>query len=510
GYGFLSESLALISACESAGLVFVGPSRQAIQRMGSKIEAKRIAHAAGVTSVPGYQGEEQSLAALGAAAEQIGYPLLIKASAGGGGKGMRVVHSAAEFAASLDLVRREAQAAFGDAQVLLERYLSEPRHLEVQLLGDKHGHLLHLFERECSIQRNHQKVIEEAPAAHLKEADRQTLYRHALAVAGAIGYDSTGTAEFMFDRASGAIYFLEMNTRLQVEHPVTEMITGIDLVEWQLRVAAGQALPFAQSDILRNGWAIEARVCAENPATDFSPETGSVVLYREPCGTGVPTVRVDSGIAAGSQVTPYYDSLLAKVIVHAAERTTSAQCLATALDEFALVGVNTNLAFLADILRRPEFAEPLSTRFLERAFPGGWRMPMDQDDIETTAAAVACVLDSVAANNNPSPWQALGAWRALARAGHPGKTVVLLEDESGVDRQIRVSGAAGQYRVELAGSDIQLYACSMDGGELFLEIAGTTRSYRVLVEPQRITLSSAGCYRVWRRASRWTRALAGV
>ncbi|MBI5923932.1 MAG: ATP-grasp domain-containing protein [Betaproteobacteria bacterium] len=508
GYGFLSESLVLIDACERAGLVFIGPSREAIRLMGSKIEAKQIAHAAGVPTVPGYQGEDQSLAALTAAAELIGYPLLIKASAGGGGKGMRVVRSAAEFAANLEVVQREAQAAFSDGAVLLERYLSEPRHIEVQLLGDRHGHLLHLFERECSIQRNHQKIIEEAPAAHLKEEQREMLYRHALVVAEAIRYDSTGTAEFMLDRDSGAIYFLEMNTRLQVEHPVTEMICGLDLVEWQLRVAAGEVLPFAQSDIVRNGWAIEARVCAENPAAEFSPETGSVLLYREPGGTGIPTVRVDSGIAAGSQVSPYYDSLLAKVIVHADERSFVARHLAHALDEFAIVGVGTNLAFLADILRRPEFAETLSTRFLERAFPGGWHMAMDESDLDTAAAAVACLLDASKQDaGHSSPWQSLGAWRVLEHAGHPGKNALLLIDENGEERRIAVSGVSGQYLVEFAECAIPTYAVGMAGGILFLEIAGAARRYQTLVAPDQITLGNAGRRRVWRRTSRWTRAL---
>ena len=506
GYGFLSESLALIDACERAGLVFVGPSREAIRLMGSKIEAKQIAHAAGVPTVPGYQGEDQSLAALGAAAELVGYPLLIKASAGGGGKGMRVVRSAAEFAASLEVVQREAQSAFGNGDVLLERYLSEPRHIEVQLLGDQHGHLLHLFERECSIQRNHQKVIEEAPAAHLTDEQREILYRHALVVAEAIRYDSTGTAEFMLDRDSGAIYFLEMNTRLQVEHTVTEMISGLDLVEWQLRIAAGDSLPFAQSDIVRAGWAIEARVCAENPAADFSPETGSVLLYREPDEAGV---RVDSGIGAGSKVTPYYDSLLAKVIFHAAERATAARRLASALDQFAIVGVGTNLAFLADILRRPEFAEPLSTHFLERVFPGGWHMAMDESDIDIAAAAVACLLDSARLDAaHHSPWQSLGAWRVLGHAGHPGKTALLLIDEKGKEHPISVSGISGQYLVELSGRPMHVYAASIDDGILFLEIAGAACRYQVVVSPDQITLGSAGRRRTWRRASRWTRALA--
>ena len=514
GYGFLSESLALITACEREGIVFVGPSLEAIRLMGSKIEAKRIAAAAGVPIVPGYGGEDQSEAALSAAAASIGYPVLIKASAGGGGKGMRMVRDAAQFAACLDVVQREARAAFGEEQVLLERYIREPRHLEVQVLGDRHGHLLHLFERECSIQRNNQKVIEEAPAPHLDKASSSALHRHALAVAGAVGYDSAGTVEFIHDSESGETFFLEMNTRLQVEHPVTEMITGIDLVEWQLRVAAGESLPFAQADIKREGCAIEARVCAENPAENFRPETGTVLLYREPARVGV---RVDSGIAARSRVTPYYDSLLAKVIACADDRATCARRLAAALDDFVLVGVGTNLTFLADIVRSPQFAEPLSTRFLERVFPGGWRMSLDDDEIETSAAAVAHVLAlAAAAGHAPSPWQALGAWRVLHHAGHLGMTPVLLEDESGTVRRLTVSagsgtfGGRGHFRVEGfvegVAPGVTMRACIREA-ELLLEIDGATRRYHVALEHDRITLAGGGRHRAWRRLSRWTQVL---
>ena len=388
GYGFLSESLALIDACEAAGLIFVGPSRDAIQRMGSKIESKRIALDAGVPVVPGYHADDQDPAVLQAAASDIGYPVLIKASAGGGGKGMRVVRSAGEFAAALVTVRREAQASFGDDRVLLERYLDEPRHLEVQLLGDKHGHLVHLFERECSIQRNHQKVIEEAPAPHLPPAVREALFAHALTMGRAIGYDSTGTIEFIHDSRSGDTFFLEMNTRLQVEHPVTELTVGIDLVEWQLRVATGEPLGFAQPDLTQRGCAIEARVCAENPAAGFAPEIGALVGYREPRGEGV---LVDSGVRSGSQVTPYYDSMLAKVIAHADDRPTAARRLATALDDTVLLGVHSNLGFLADLLRHDHFAQVLSTHYIERAFPAGWQ-PRADDGLAIAAAALHGVL----------------------------------------------------------------------------------------------------------------------
>ncbi len=516
GYGFLSESLALITACEREGIVFVGPSREAIRLMGSKIEAKRIAAAAGVPVVPGYGGDDQTDATLAAAAETVGYPVLIKASAGGGGKGMRVVHDAGEFAACLDVVRREARAAFGDDQVLLERYIREPRHLEVQVLGDRHGRLLHLFERECSIQRNNQKVIEEAPAAHLDAADRRALHAYALAVASAVGYDSAGTVEFIHDSESGEIFFLEMNTRLQVEHPVTEMITGIDLVEWQLRVAAGVALPFTQDDIACDGWAIEARVCAENPAKGFRPETGNVLIYREPSGHGV---RVDSGIAAGSEVTPHYDSLLAKVIVHALDRVTCARRLGTALDDFVVLGVGTNLTLLADIVRKPEFEEPLSTRFLERVFPGGWTLSTDDDEIETAAAAITCVVAIEAVvGNAASPWQSLGAWRVLDSAGHVGATAVLLEDEGGNARRMlvsRVAGEHGPFRVAGFGPEKMVHAHAREDDELFFEIdlgndTAATRRYRVALERDRVALAGGGRHRAWRRGSRWTEALAGA
>ena len=513
GYGFLSESLALITACEREGIVFVGPSREAIRLMGSKIEAKRIAAAAGVPIVPGYGGDDQSDATLAAAAAAIGFPVLIKASAGGGGKGMRVVHDAGEFASCLDLVRREARLAFGDDDVLLERYIRLPRHLEVQVLGDRHGCLLHLFERECSIQRNNQKVIEEAPAPHLDAARRSALHAHALAVAGAVGYDSAGTVEFIHDSESGETFFLEMNTRLQVEQPETEMTTGIDLVEWQLRVAAGEALSFAQADIACRGSAIEARVCAEDPAENFRPETGTVVLYREPEGAGL---RIDSGVAAGSEIAPYYDSLLAKVIVHADDRATCARSLAMALDDFVLIGVGTNLAFLADVVRRREFAEPLSTRFLERAFPGGWRMPLQDDAAETIAAAVAHVLAlEDAAGAAASPWQSMGAWRVLHDAGQLGTTAVLLKDEASVVRRLSVSGmrgASGQqghFRVEGCAAAATVHG-RMQAGALFLEIGDETRRYHVVVEAHRIMLAGGGRSRTWQRLSRWTEALAGA
>ncbi|MCZ2441242.1 MAG: acetyl/propionyl/methylcrotonyl-CoA carboxylase subunit alpha [Pseudomonadota bacterium] len=506
GYGFLSESLALIEACEAAGIAFVGPSREAIRRMGSKIESKRIAVEQGVPVVPGYHGDDQAGAVLAEAAATIGFPVLIKASAGGGGKGMRVVRAAGEFAAALDTVRREAKASFGDDRVLLERYLAEPRHLEVQLLGDKHGHLVHLFERECSIQRNHQKVIEEAPAAHLLDVQREQLYRYALAVGRAIGYDSTGTIEFIHDAGSGETFFLEMNTRLQVEHPVTEATVGIDLVEWQLRVAAGESLAFEQKELSRRGWAIEARVCAENPAAGFAPEIGAIVGYTEPTGEGV---RVDSGVRAASRVTPYYDSMLAKVIAFADTREQAAQRLATALDQYQLLGVRSNLGFLADLLRTPAFGQMLSTHYIERSFPEGWRPRGDAGQALATAA-LGCAL-AAHAPYTASPWQALGAWRVTGDAA-PAGVRVLLEDPSRTLHEALVQTRGNTWQVQVGERSFSL-AARLDGERLEVEHAGRSATHRFLrvhdAGAERVWLCGPQGTHTWTRVDRIRHALAG-
>jgi len=506
GYGFLSESLALIDACEAAGLVFVGPSREAIRRMGSKIESKRIAQEHGVPVVPGYHGDEQDDATLTKAMERIGFPVLIKASAGGGGKGMRVVNSAAEFPAALDTVRREAKASFGDERVLLERYLTEPRHLEVQLLGDRYGNLVHLFERECSIQRNHQKVIEEAPAGYLEPEHSDALYRHALAVGRAIGYDSTGTIEFIHDASSGETFFLEMNTRLQVEHPVTEATVGIDLVEWQLRVAAGEPLAFAQGDLRRTGWAIEARICAEDPAAGFTPEIGAITGYREPSGDGV---RVDSGVRAGSRVTPSYDSMLAKVISFADTRELAARRLIRALDNYELLGVRSNLGFLADLLRHPTFAQMLTTHYIERAFPNGWCPSGDTDEV-LAIAALGCALAAHSVAAMP-PWKTLGAWRVLGDAA-PCAMILLLEDNARTLHETQVLHIDGLWRVKAGQSTLECSA-SLDGERLEIERAGICTSFRFLRvqdgNGEQIWLAGALGTHVWRRVDRWRHALVG-
>ncbi|HEY1016762.1 MAG TPA: acetyl-CoA carboxylase biotin carboxylase subunit, partial [Herpetosiphonaceae bacterium] len=351
GYGFLSENAAFARACAEAVIVFIGPPAEAIELMGSKIAAKRLAEQAGVPTVPGYNGDEQSPERLRAEAGRIGFPLLIKASAGGGGKGMRAVRSDAEFEAALAGAQREAQAAFGDASVLLERLIARPRHIEFQIMADSRGSTIHLGERECSIQRRHQKVIEESPSIALSPELRATMGAASVRLAESVGYRNAGTMEFMLDE-DGSFYFLEMNTRLQVEHPVTEEVTGVDLVQTQIAVAAGEPLPFGQADLRQRGHAIEVRLYAEDPAT-MLPATGTLSQYQPPEGPGV---RLDTGVAVGDAVTINYDPMLAKLIVHGGDRAQAVARLRYALDHFQIAGVTTNLPLLAAIAAEPDYA----------------------------------------------------------------------------------------------------------------------------------------------------------
>ena len=418
GYGFLSERVELAELCAANGIVWVGPSPRCIAAMGSKIEAKRLAASHGVPSVPGYHGEDQSPARLLAEAEAIGFPLLIKASAGGGGRGMRRVDAASRFGEELVTAKAEAMAAFGDDRVLLERLILRPRHLEVQLAGDKHGRVIHMFERDCSIQRNYQKLVEEAPAPHLPEAVRHKLLDAAVRLGSAIGYDSLGTAEFILEAGGTEPYFLEMNTRLQVEHPVTEAITGLDLVELQLRIAAGEHMPLAQEDVVARGAAIELRINAEDPAAGFRPQLGRISHYVAPNGPGL---RVDSGVGEGSEVTPYYDSLLLKLIAHAPTREAAVARLNAGLRTMVVLGVGTNQGFLRDVLRHPAFDDVLTTDFIVEAFPGGWSAPAPTSGVLgavaiATARQAAASIESVA----PGPWATLAGFRVGARAGLPG------------------------------------------------------------------------------------------
>ena len=416
GYGFLSESTQLVRRCMEHGIAWVGPRADVIERMGSKIESKRIATAAGVPCVPGYHGESQEPKRLLEEARAIGVPLLIKASAGGGGKGMRRVDDLTDFTPQLELAKREAMRAFGDDRVLIEKLIERPRHLEVQLAGDRHGHLVHLFERECSIQRNYQKVIEEAPAPRLPALVRERLFEAALKLGREIGYDSLGTVEFVLAEGAETPYFLEMNTRLQVEHPVTEQVTGLDLVEWQIRIAAGEELPLAQADITVTGWAVEARVNCEDPAHGHRPEFGTVGHYAEPA---LPGVRVDSAIAAGSVVSPHYDSMVAKLIGHGATRAQAIDRLGEGLAAFDAAGIGTNQALLRAIVDHPLFRSGrLTTGFLGEAFPDGWH----EDATDLRGARIAAALLALREREGRTadardPWQRASGYRFMAAAG---------------------------------------------------------------------------------------------
>jgi len=422
GYGFLSENADFAEACAAAGLVFIGPPAEAIRAMGSKATAKALMETRGVPVVPGYHGAEQDDRRLFAEAERIGFPVMIKASAGGGGRGMRIVEAAGGFAGALDGARREAAGAFGDDRMLIERYLECPRHIEVQVFGDSHGNLVHLFERDCSIQRRHQKVVEEAPAPALETAsdnpDRAAMTEAALAAARAVGYVGAGTVEFIVPtdpEGDDAFYFMEMNTRLQVEHPVTEAVTGIDLVEWQLRIAAGEPLPLRQQEIALSGHAIEARLYAENPANGFLPSTGTLHALCLPQGDGV---RVESGVRAGDRVTPFYDPMIAKIIAWGEDRETARARLGRALADTALYGVATNLGFLARIVGDPEFAAGrVDTGFIERRRAALLAPPGPVPDLARAAAALhrlsarGTSAPGPAAADRFSPWTRLDGWR---------------------------------------------------------------------------------------------------
>ncbi len=369
GYGFLSENADFAAACAQGGITFVGPPASVMRRLGDKIEAKRLMEQAGVPVVPGYSGDDQTDEVLLDRAKQIGMPLLIKASAGGGGRGMRVVTYEADIADSIEEARREAKAAFGDDRVLLERYIAKARHIEVQIFGDTHGSVNHLFERECSIQRRHQKIIEESPSPALTPELRKQITEAAVAVGKAAGYVNAGTVEFLLETPPDGpprFYFLEVNTRLQVEHPVTELLTGLDLVRLQFQIAEGEPLPFTQEQCLASGHAMEVRIYAEDAAVGFQPSVGTLSQWIEPSGPGV---RIDSGVARGSVVSPYYDPMLAKLIVRGADRAETLERLEQAILNFHVLGVQTNLAYLLAILRDPAFrAGDLSTRFLEQRF----------------------------------------------------------------------------------------------------------------------------------------------
>ena len=399
GYGFLSENEEFAQACADAGLVFIGPPPSAIQAMGLKAESKQLMEKAGVPLVPGYHGSNQDAAFLRAQASQIGYPVLIKASAGGGGKGMRAVDQDADFDAALASCKREAKNSFGDDAVLVEKYVQRPRHIEIQVFGDTQGNYVYLFERDCSVQRRHQKVLEEAPAPGLSEAMRQQMGNAAVSAARAVGYVGAGTVEFIVEQRDDghmSFFFMEMNTRLQVEHPVTEAITGLDLVEWQLRVACGEPLPLAQADLRIHGHAIEARICAENPDNNFLPATGTLAVYAKPPHSSFARsdLRFDDGVRQGDAISPYYDSMVAKLIVWGEDRAQALARLDAALAQTHIVGLQTNVQFLRHVVRSPSFAGAhLDTGLIPREAA----VLFHQETVGLATAAAAVVAQTLAA-----------------------------------------------------------------------------------------------------------------
>ncbi len=481
GYGFLSENADFAEACAAAKIVFIGPPASSIRAMGSKAAAKALMEASGVPLVPGYHGDNQSLATLTQAAAEIGYPVLIKASAGGGGKGMRIVEQAADLPALLEGAQREARASFGDDRVLIEKYLTRPRHIEIQVFGDSHGNMVHLFERDCSIQRRHQKVLEEAPAPGMDPERRREMGEAACAAARAVGYVGAGTVEFIAE--GDGFYFMEMNTRLQVEHPVTEMITGQDLVEWQFRVAAGESLPCDQDALRITGHAIEARVYAEDPARDFLPSIGALVHLRQPADA--PDVRVDTGVREGDQITQFYDPMIAKLIVHGADRAAAVRRLAAALRDYEVVGVQTNLSLLRGVAAHSEFAGGL----IDTGFIG--RHPEILQPADAGAQAQNCVLVATSltvlarqhaanlkaapASDPDSPWNADDCWR-LNSDGY--QDIVLRA--GGDETKLRVHPVGNLYRIDLAGASLHA-SLTGDDAATWLSLDGVR--HRLCVVP---------------------------
>ncbi|MBU6258044.1 MAG: acetyl/propionyl/methylcrotonyl-CoA carboxylase subunit alpha [Burkholderiales bacterium] len=470
GYGFLSENAEFAAACERAGVIFIGPPVAAIRAMGSKSAAKSLMERAGVPLTPGYHGERQEPDFLAEQAALIGYPVLIKASAGGGGKGMRRVDRAADFEAALASCRREAASAFGDDRVLVEKYILQPRHIEIQVFGDRHGHCVYLFERDCSVQRRHQKVLEEAPAPGMTPERRAAMGRAAIDAAQAVGYVGAGTVEFIAHH-DGSFYFMEMNTRLQVEHPVTEMITGLDLVEWQLRVACGEPLPRRQDQLAIDGHAIEARIYAEDPDKGFLPSTGRLTHLAPPAASA--HVRVDTGVEQGDEITPHYDPMIAKLIVWGADRRQALARMRQALAQYRVVGVQNNVEFLARLIALPAFAEAdLDTGLIEREhealFPQREPVPaevwllaalaeVEREQRQAERAAAG-------ASDRDSPWRRLDGWRLngratrqlLLRAGEVQQAVGI-ESQAGGGLVLTLGGQRVDARASL-GPDSELQA----------------------------------------------------
>lgn len=476
GYGFLSENAGFCEACKANDIVFIGPPVGAIEAMGSKSAAKQIMEAAGVPLVPGYHGNDQSRDILKKSADDMGYPVLLKAVAGGGGKGMRQVWSEAEFDEALDAAKREALNGFGNDDMLVEKYLTQPRHVEIQVFCDSPGNAVYLFERDCSVQRRHQKVIEEAPAPGMTEELRAAMGGAAIRAAQAIDYEGAGTVEFLLD-VDGSFYFMEMNTRLQVEHPVTEMITGQDLVEWQLRVAAGETLPVTQDELALNGHAFEARIYAEDPDNDFLPVTGTLSFLQPPETSD--HVRVDTGVLQGDEVSVYYDPMIAKLIVWDENRDKALQRLTRALKEYRISGMTTNVDFLYNLANCSPFREAqLDTGFIEKHHAEIFHDSPAEVEQAIPLAALYLVLDQaqraqgarLRSGDANSPWYDSGAWRLNEANLHSFE--LRIRDE---DYPVRVEqlgkGDGTRYRIACSGKDIQAQGV-LDGGELSANLDG--------------------------------------
>jgi 3-methylcrotonyl-CoA carboxylase alpha subunit len=482
GYGFLSENAEFAQACLDAGLVFVGPTAAMMRAMGSKSGSKALMEKAGVPLVPGYHGEAQDDAVLANAADRIGFPVLVKASAGGGGRGMRVVNSAAELAAAITSAKREAKAAFGDDRMLIEKFVLNPRHIEVQIIGDSHGNLLSLFERECTLQRRHQKVIEEAPSPTLDATQRGAVCAAARKAAAAVSYVGAGTIEFVSDGRD--VFFIEMNTRLQVEHPVTELITGVDLVEWQLRVAFGEKLPLAQDEIRLNGHAIEARVYAENPQKNFMPSVGRIKTWLTPDASD--GLRIDAGYRSGDTVSPYYDAMLAKVIAWAPTRQAAIERLNRGLEETDVRGIVTNIPFLSALVTHPDVrANTIDTGFIERELKGLTEQKGAASDLELCAAVAAILVEErkVAAKEAHSPWQAFG-WQPVGLRQREFE----LRQGQGAEQEVILSYGNGPSTLSIGDRDFAFTTSPADDGGFDLTLDGMKSHVVAVIEGHELYL----------------------
>ena len=487
GYGFLAESEAFAMACAQAQLVFIGPSPDAIATMGDKAAAKRLLEQAGVPLVPGYHGSNQAADYLAKQATEIGFPLLIKAAAGGGGKGMRSVEQADAFNDALLACQREAQHSFANQDVILERYISRPRHIEVQVFADQHGHIVHLFDRDCSVQRRHQKIIEEAPAPALSDDQRQNMYAAAIAAAKAVNYVGAGTIEFLYDTSSGAFFFMEMNTRLQVEHAVTEQITGLDLVEWQLRVAAGEPLPLTQAQITQQGHAFEARIYAEQPEQQFLPSSGQLhQLYFPPHRAFSPApLRIDSAVREGDIISPHYDPMIAKLIVHGADRSRALSALQNTLEQSYLSGLHSNLLFLQRLSNDDAFAKAdIDTGFIDRRYT---QLFPDPPKLSPEALVIAAVTrlatlgfrhSTEPSNTDDDPWSSTDGWRL-----HGRWTQALHFKTGSHTHEVLLRQQDGRWRYE--GRPLQWHSDILPHGyHIHLQLAQHHLNVRVFVDSE--------------------------